>query len=60
MSEKVLLRVPEVAEMIGCSKSKAYQLVMQGVIPSLRIGGLLRVQAEVLKKIIDEQAGQQR
>ncbi len=57
MSEKLLLRVREVAEQIGCSKSKAYALVAAGVIPSLRLGGLLRVSAESLKRLIAEQQG---
>ncbi len=55
MEERLLLRVPEVAEAIGCSKSKAYELVAKGLIPSLRIGGLLRVSAESLKRLIAEQ-----
>jgi excisionase family DNA binding protein len=56
MSEKLLLRVSELADAIGCSKSKAYELVGKGLIPSVRIGGLLRVPADALRKMIEDRA----
>jgi excisionase family DNA binding protein len=53
MTERLFFRVTEVAEIIGVSKSKAYELVANGTIPSVRIGGLLRVPAEVLRKLAE-------
>ena len=51
MTDRVFYRVTEIAELIGCSKSKAYELVASGTIRSVRIGGLLRVPAEALREL---------
>ena len=50
--ERILLKVSEVSEILSIGKSKAYQMVQQGQIPSVRIGTskLLRVPAEGLRK----------
>jgi len=50
-SERLFYRVSELAEVIGCSKSKAYELVASGAIPAVRIGSLLRVPASALKDL---------
>jgi excisionase family DNA binding protein len=54
---RLLLRVDEVARMIGVSKATAYDLINRGEIPSIRLAGrcgrgLLRVPAEALRKMI--------
>jgi excisionase family DNA binding protein len=59
MNERILLRVSEVADLIGVSKATAYDLVNRGSIPSVRLAGrggrgLLRVPAEALHKLIEE------
>jgi excisionase family DNA binding protein len=51
MSEKLFLRPAEVGELIGCSRTKVYELINAGTIPSVRIGGLLRVPAEALRRL---------
>jgi excisionase family DNA binding protein len=55
-SERLLLRIDEVAAMIGVSRTTAYALVNKRELPSVRIGGLLRVPAEALRKLIEERA----
>ena len=55
-SERLLLRVDEVAAMIGVSKATAYDMVNRGSIPSVRLTGrggrgLLRVPADSLRKL---------
>jgi excisionase family DNA binding protein len=52
-SSRLLLRMREVAELIGCSRSKTYELAATGAIPTIRLGGLLRVPAEALRKLIE-------
>jgi excisionase family DNA binding protein len=47
--EKILLRPVEVAETLGIGRTKAYELIGSGVIPSIRIGSSLRVTAEGLR-----------
>jgi excisionase family DNA binding protein len=48
MSERIFYKVSEIGDLLGCSKTKAYELVASGAIPSCRIGGLLRVPAASL------------
>jgi excisionase family DNA binding protein len=58
---RLLLRVDEVAQLIGVSKATAYDLVNRNQIPSIRLEGrggrgLLRVPADALRKMIEERA----
>jgi excisionase family DNA binding protein len=55
-NERLLLRIDEVAQLIGVSRTTAYALVNKGEIPSVRIGGLLRIPNEALRKLIEERA----
>jgi excisionase family DNA binding protein len=52
---KLLLRPGEVAEAIGCSRAKAYELIAKKEIPAIKIGNSLRVPVTALQKWIDEQ-----
>jgi excisionase family DNA binding protein len=55
--KRLLLRPREVADLIGVSRSTAYELINTGQIPSLRIGGMLRVPAAGLEQMIIERLG---
>jgi excisionase family DNA binding protein len=55
-NERLLLRIDEVAALIGASRTTAYALVNKGAIPSVRIGGLLRVPNDALRQLIEKQA----
>jgi excisionase family DNA binding protein len=55
-NERLLLRIDEVAQLIGVSRTTAYALVNKGEIPSVRIGGLLRIPNDALRKLIEERA----
>jgi excisionase family DNA binding protein len=50
--ERLLLRPREVADMIGVSRTTAYDLIAAGTIPSVRLGNHLRVPAAALEKLI--------
>lgn len=50
--EKLLLSPMDVVEIIGLSKSMVYQLLKDGVIPSVRIGKSIRVRTEALHQWI--------
>jgi excisionase family DNA binding protein len=50
-TERLFYRVSELAEVIGCSKSKAYELVASGAIRAVRIGGMLRVPVAALEEL---------
>ena len=47
--ERLLYRMPEAAEALSVSVTKLYDLVYAGVVPSIRLAGVLRVPAEDLK-----------
>jgi excisionase family DNA binding protein len=56
MTEKMFLRISEVADLLGVSRSTAYDLVQRGQIASVRLEGrggrgILRVRADSLEKL---------
>jgi excisionase family DNA binding protein len=56
MDEKMFLRISEVADLLGVSRSTAYDLVKRGQISSVRLEGrggrgILRVPADALRKL---------
>ncbi len=54
VSEKILLRVSEAAEALSLSRSKVYEMIGQGQIPAIRMGGVLRIPIMRLKALIEE------
>ena len=56
--EKLLLKPTEVADAIGCGRSKVYELLATGELPSVRIGRRsVRVPAKALQEWLDRQLG---
>ena len=41
-----------VASVLQMSRSKVYELIAQGIIPSVRIGGMIRVPHDALEKLV--------
>lgn len=41
--KRLLLTIPEAAEVLGIGKTLTWQLVQQGVLPSVKLGRLVRV-----------------
>lgn len=57
--DKLLLRPSEVAELLSVSRTKAYELIAAGVLPSVRVGSSVRVpvvqlQAWIERNLISE------
>ncbi len=50
-----MLRVPEVAEVLGISRSGCYNLVKSAGFPALRIGKRLLVPRDALEHWVDDQ-----
>lgn len=48
--EQLLLKPMDVAHVLGISKSKVYELLSTGELPSIRIGKSIRVSTEDLRK----------
>jgi excisionase family DNA binding protein len=53
--DRLLLRPVEAAEAIGIGRSKVYELLASGELPSIRIGGSVRVPVDALRAWIDRQ-----
>jgi excisionase family DNA binding protein len=56
---RLMLRPIEAAEAIGVSRSKAYELIASGEIPSVKVGGCVRVPVDALRLWIDRQLAEQ-
>ncbi|MDQ2755536.1 MAG: helix-turn-helix domain-containing protein [Actinomycetota bacterium] len=53
MNDKLLYRIPEVALYLSLSRSKVYELVRAGVLPSVKIDGVRRVRGADLLAFVD-------
>jgi excisionase family DNA binding protein len=53
--ERLLLKPSEAAEVLGIGRSLVYELIAQGVIPSVRLGRCIRVPRASLEKWINSQ-----
>ena len=58
--DKLLLRPVEAAEAIGISRTKIYELLARGDLPSVRIGSSVRVPVDALRAWIARQVNQER
>ncbi len=56
--DRLLLRPAETAEAIGVSRSKAYELIASGTIPSIKLGGSVRVPVDGLREWIARQVAE--
>jgi len=53
MDEKMLYTLADVAAALGVGRTKVYELVRSGALPSVRIGGSRRVRGEDLATHVD-------
>lgn len=58
--ERLLLRVPEGAEMLGFSKSKTYELINTGELPAIKIGNVIRIPADELREWVKKRVEEAR
>lgn len=56
--EKLLAKPSEAADALGLGRSKTYQLIANGTLPSVRIGKSIRVPIEALRRWAEDQAKQ--
>ncbi len=55
VTDRLMLRPTEAAETIGVSRNKAYELIAAGEIPSVKVGGCVRVPVAALQSWIARQ-----
>ena len=58
MSERLLLKPAEAADAIGVSRSRAYELIADGTLPSIRLGSSVRVPVSALREWIDRRVAE--
>jgi excisionase family DNA binding protein len=56
--DRMLLRPAEAAEAIGVGRSKVYELLASGELPSIRIGGSVRVPLDKLREWIEQKCAE--
>jgi len=54
MEDRMLYEVRDVAGLLSLSRSKVYELIRSGVLPSVRIDGCRRVRGSDLRVFVDE------
>lgn len=54
--ERLALRPAELAEALGISRSKAYELLARGEFETIRIGSSIRIPVDALKRWMTERA----
>ncbi len=57
LTERLLLRPTEAAEMLGVGRSKLYELIAEGDIPTVQVGSRLRIPLEELRNWIRQETG---
>ncbi len=50
---KLLLKPEEAAEVLGIGRSKLYQLLADGSLDSVKLGGLRRVSVDALQEFVE-------
>ena len=48
--QRLLLRVPEAAERLGIGRTKIYEMIATGELPTIRIGRAVRISVSALRK----------
>ena len=56
--QRLLLRIPEVAETLGLGRTKIYEMIATGELPTIRFGRAVRVSVSTLQKWVEEREQQ--
>lgn len=52
--QRLLLRIPEVAETLGIGRTTIYEMIATGELPTVRFGRAVRVSVTTLQKWVEE------
>jgi excisionase family DNA binding protein len=56
--QRLLLRIPEVAETLGIGRTKIYEMIATGELPTVRVGRAVRISISTLQKWVEEREQQ--
>ena len=56
--QRLLLRIPEVAETLGIGRTKIDEMIATGELPTIRVGRAIRISVSTLQKWIEEREQQ--
>ena len=56
--QRLLLRIPEAAETLGLGRTKIYELIATGELPTIRVGRAVRISVSTLQKWVEEREQQ--
>ena len=56
--QRLLLRIPEVAETLGIGRTKIYEMIATGELPTVRVGRAVRIPVSTLQKWVEEREQQ--
>ena len=51
--QRLLLRIPEVAETLGIGRTKIYEMIATGELPTIRVGRAVRISVSTLQKWVE-------
>jgi len=57
-TQRLLLRIPEVAETLGIGRTKIYEMIATGELPTVRFGRAVRISVTTLQKWVEEREQQ--
>lgn len=52
--QRLLLRIPEVAETLGIGRTKIYEMIATGELPTVRFGRAIRISVSTLQRWVEE------
>jgi excisionase family DNA binding protein len=57
--QRLLLRIPEAAEALGIGRTKIYELIATGELPTIRVGRAVRISVSTLQKWVEAREQQE-
>ena len=57
--QRLLLRIPEAAETLGIGRTKIYELIATGELPTIRLGRAVRISVSALQKWVEAREQQE-
>jgi excisionase family DNA binding protein len=56
--QRLLLHIPEVAEILGIGRTKIYEMIATGELPTVRFGRAVRISVTTLQKWVEDREQQ--